>query len=239
MGLIMKDIIPFKLRGAAVAVLLLAASCGVAQAQKTPSIEDRLREQLRQTTQQLQSLQSEQAQASAARTSAEQQRDAALAQVKELKAQLGQAAGQANELAAQQEKVQDAVRAQVAQVDAQLGKYKQAYDDLLKLARGKEAERQKTQVSLTERDAQLAMCTDRNKQMYAAGKEILTAYEGVSTGDVFKMRQPFAEGARVKFEEAAQAYGDKLYGSQYDPRMPLPKPGAAPSAAAPAASSQQ
>jgi uncharacterized protein YhaN len=239
MGLIMKDIIPFKVRAGVAAVLLLAAGCGVAHAQKTPSIEDRLRDQLRQTTQQLQSLQSEQAQATAARTAAEQQRDAALAQVKELKAQLGQAAGQATELAAQQEKVQDAARAQVAQAGAQLDKYKQAYDDLLKLARGKEAERQKTQASLTERDAQLAMCTDRNKKMYVVGKEILTAYEGVSTGDILAMRQPFAQSARVKFEEAAQAYGDKLYDSQYDPRMPLPKAGAAPSAAAPAASSKQ
>jgi hypothetical protein len=40
----------------------------------------------------------------------------------------------------------------------------------------------------------------------------------------------------VKFEEAAQAYGDKLYNSKYDPRMPVPsaKPAAQGSAAAPA-----
>jgi hypothetical protein len=51
-----------------------------------------------------------------------------------------------------------------------------------------------------------------------------------------KIRQPFAQGARVKFEEAAQAYGDKLYNSKYDPRMPVPsaKPAAQGSAAAPA-----
>jgi uncharacterized protein YhaN len=225
----------------AAAAVTLALCCGAAQAQKTPSIEDRLREQLRSTTQQLQSLQSEQAQANAAKTSAEQQRDAALAQVKELQGQLSKAAGAANALADQQDKVQAAARSQVEQADAQLGKYKQAYDDLLKLARGKEAERQKTQASLTERDEQLAMCTDRNKQMYSAGQDILKAYEGISTGDIMKIRQPFAQGARVKFEEAAQAYGDKLYNSKYDPRMPVPsaKPGAAAAAQGGAAAPAQ
>lgn len=225
----MKYTTPCKTAALAATAVTLALAFGPASAQKTPSIEDRLREQLRSTTQQLQSLQSEQAQAAAAKTAAEQQRDAALAQVKELQGQLSKASGAASALADQQDKVQAAARSQVEQADAQLGKYKQAYDDLLKLARGKEAERQKTQASLTERDAQLAMCTDRNKQMYSAGQEILKAYEGISTGDILKIREPFAQGARVKFEEGAQGYGDKLYNSKYDPRMPVPsaKPAAA------------
>lgn len=45
---------------------------------------------------------------------------------------------------------------------------------------------------------------------------MLAAYEKVDIADVMKMRQPFAGSARVRFEELAQAYGDRLYESQFD-----------------------
>jgi hypothetical protein len=41
----------------------------------------------------------------------------------------------------------------------------------------------------------------------------------LGSGDLFKIRQPFSESARIKFDQSAQDYGDKLYNSQYDPRM--------------------
>ncbi|MNW17490.1 hypothetical protein D3C71_2166960 [compost metagenome] len=50
--------------------------------------------------------------------------------------------------------------------------------------------------------------------MYQAGKDILNAYERISTGDILALKQPFAGKARVQFEEQAQAYGDKLYDAQ-------------------------
>ena len=65
----------------------------------------------------------------------------------------------------------------------------------------------------------------KNREMYQAGKDILNAYERVSTGDMMAMRQPFARSARVKFEEQAQEYGDKLYDAQVRPRPRCrPKP---------------
>lgn len=213
---------------------VLAAALGFGPAHAADSLEDRLRAQLRSTTEQLQALQTQQAQVNAAKTSAESQRDAALADAKKLRDDLAKATGQVTQLAEQQDKVEAAARGQVAEAGAQLGKYKQAYDELLKLARAKEAERAAVQTSLGQRDAQLAMCTDKNKQLYAAGKEILTAYEGLGSGDLFKIRQPFSESARVKFDQSAQDYGDKLYNGQYDPRMPVPGADKA-TAAAPAA----
>lgn len=57
--------------------------------------------------------------------------------------------------------------------------------------------------------------------MYEAGKEILNAYERISTGDILALKQPFAGKARVKFEEQAQAYGDKLSDAQV-PRSQAP-----------------
>jgi uncharacterized protein (DUF3084 family) len=212
----------------------LCAALGFGTVHAADSLEDRLRAQLRSTTEQLQALQTQQAQVNAAKMAAESQRDAAQAETKKLRDDLAKATGQATQLAEQQDKIENAARGQLAEAGAQLGKYKQAYDELLKLARAKEAERATVQTSLGQRDAQLAMCTNKNKEIYAAGKEILTAYEGLGSGDLFKIRQPFSESARVKFDQSAQDYGDKLYNGQYDPRMPVP---GAKAAAAPAQSS--
>ena len=46
----------------------------------------------------------------------------------------------------------------------------------------------------------------------------LDAYENVGIGTVIASRQPFAAKARVKYEQIAQEYGDKLYEGKFDPR---------------------
>ncbi|TFF42523.1 DNA repair protein [Pseudomonas sp. RIT623] len=196
--------------------LVLALGASLAAPVSADTLEERLRAQLRSTTQQLQALQSEQAQASAARQAAEQQRDAALGQVRELTAQLAKARGQSEQLAGQQQAVHSQAQALVASSSAQLHKYKQAYDELLGMARAKESERVGLQAQLAERDGQVQQCQARNQQMYGVAKDMLAAYEKVDIADVVKMRQPFAGAARVRFEELAQAYGDKLYESQFD-----------------------
>ncbi len=77
----------------------------------------------------------------------------------------------------------------------------------------------------------MAQCEAKNAQLYAVGQEILRAYETVDLGTVMISRQPFAAQSRVKFEQIAQAYGDKLYEGRY-------VAGAAPAAASePAAQS--
>lgn len=204
--------------------LLVALGVSWAGAAAAEGMEERLRTQLRSTTQQLQALQSEQAQASAARQSAEQQRDAAQAQVQQLIAQLAQARGQAEQLLGQQQALHGQAQALVASSNAQLGKYKQAYDELLGMAKAKEAERARLAASLAEREQQVLACSAKNQQMYGVAKGILAAYEKIDVADVMKMRQPFAGGARVKFEELAQAYGDQLYQTQFDAAQGGSKP---------------
>ncbi|MEI2415518.1 DNA repair protein [Orrella sp. JC864] len=183
------------------------------------SMEERLRTQLRATTQQLQQLQSEQAQTNAARAAAEAQRDAAQKELEQLRAQLGKAQGQAEQLAQQQDAVLASANSQIAAAHTQLGKFKDAYDELLAMARAREAERVQLGASLKERDEQLQTCMAKNEELYAAGKEVLAAYESFSTADLIALRQPFSQKARVMFDEKAQAYGDKLYDGKYDPRM--------------------
>ncbi|WP_241526826.1 DNA repair protein, partial [Pseudomonas sp. BIOMIG1BDMA] len=138
------------------------------------------------------------------------------AQVKQLSAELAKVRGVAEQLAGQQQNLQSQAQAQAVANSEQLGKFKKAYDELLVLARGKEAERAKLQAQLNERDTQVQQCAVKNQQMYGIAKEILTAYEKIDVAEVVKIRQPFAGSARVKFEELAQGFGDDLYQTQFD-----------------------
>lgn len=199
---------------------LCAAGLGVGTAARAETMEERLRAQLRSTTQQLQQLQSEQAQVNAAKAAAEAQRDAAQKELEGLRGQLAKAKGQAEKLAEQQGAVMESAQAQVAASHAQLGKFKGAYDELLTLSRAKETERQTLARALAQRDTEARACIAKNREMYEAGKEILNAYERIGAGGILAMKQPFAGSARVKFEEQAQAYGDKLYDAQVGATAP-------------------
>jgi len=202
----------------ALGLALLASSVAHAE-----GMEERLRTQLRSTTQQLQALQSEQAQAAAARSAAESQLSTAQAQIKRLEAELAKARQQSEQLAGQQAALHEAAQAQVAASNEQVGKFKQAYEELLTRARGVEAARVQLTGDLAARDEQLQQCTTRNHEMYQVAREVLDAYERIDVADVVKLRQPFASRARVKFEELAQSYGDRLYDTQFDAAL-APKP---------------
>ncbi|QXZ16945.1 DNA repair protein [Pseudomonas sp. AO-1] len=197
-------------------VLLLGLSFFIAQGAHAEGMEERLRTQLRSTTQQLQTLQSQQAQASAAQLAAQNEAKAAQAQIKQLTAELAKARGVAEQLAGQQQNLHSQTQAQVAASNEQVGKFKKAYDELLVMARAKEAERSKLQAQLAERDTQVQQCSVKNQQMYGVAKQILSAYENIDVAEVMKIRQPFAGSARVKFDELAQGFGDELYKTQFD-----------------------
>ncbi|MCO7625820.1 DNA repair protein [Pseudomonas fluorescens] len=197
-------------------VFLLGLSFFIAQGAYAEGMEERLRTQLRSTTQQLQALQSQQAQASAAQLAAQNEAKAAQAQIKQLTAELAKTRGVAEQLAGQQQNLHNQAQAQVAASSEQVGKFKKAYDELLVMARAKEAERSKLQTQLAERDTQVQQCSVKNQQMYGVAKQILTAYENIDVAEVMKIRQPFAGSARVKFDELAQGFGDELYKTQFD-----------------------
>ncbi|WP_445178141.1 DNA repair protein [Pseudomonas sp. McL0111] len=196
--------------------VLLGLGMLIATGASAEGMEERLRTQLRSTTQQLQALQSQQAQASAAQLAAQNEAKAAQAQIKQLTTELARVKGTAEQLAGQQQSLHSQAQAQVAASNEQTGKFKKAYDELLVMARAKEAERSKLQAQLAERDTQVQQCSVKNQQMYGVAKEILTAYENIDVAEVMKIRQPFAGSARVKFDELAQGFGDDLYKTQFD-----------------------
>jgi DNA repair exonuclease SbcCD ATPase subunit len=210
--------------------LLGSLWCAAAPA-SAQSIEDRLRSQLRTTTQQLHDLQDTQAQLQANKAQAEQQRDKAQADLKQAQADLAAAKGNSGEAAAVQRSLA-AEKASHAKDDEQLAKYRSAYEDLLTLSRSRDAERTQAEGQLKTAGTQLQACEAKNAQLYEVGHQILDAYEHVGFGTYLKSREPFAQSARVKYDEIAQDYGDKLYAGKFDPR-------AAPASAAALASAPE
>ncbi|KVG31345.1 hypothetical protein [Burkholderia diffusa] len=216
------------------AALLLAA--GGAHAQ---SIEDKLRSQLRSTVQELRQLQDNQAQLQADKTAAEKQRDDALAQLKTAQAQLASARGDSGAEAAAKRALA-AERAGREQDARALAKYKASYEDLLAVSHARDAQHAQAQKDIIARDTQLKTCQAHNAELYRVGHEILDAYEHVGIGTFFASRQPFAQSARVKYDDIAQRYGDALYAGKYDPaaRVPAATPASAAAASAASVSAQ-
>lgn len=234
----------------ALLLALLAATTGTAHAQQAggQSMEERLRAQLRATTTQLQQAQNELAALKAGQPAAGTAAAAAAAaaprpEVDALKKALAQsqsqlaAERQARETAsASSQQLRQQAQATTEKASAQIAQYRNAYDELLKMARASEAERQRLATEAAEATTQrtaLTQCEAKNTQLYAVGQEILKAYETMDVGSVMLSRQPFAAQSRVKFEQIAQQYGDKLYDSKFDVRAvvaPTPAAAAAPAA---------
>ena len=66
-------------------------------------------------------------------------------------------------------------------------------------------------------DGPTRMFTAKNEQLYKVGQEILDAYVHMDMGTMMSARQPFAASARVKLDNAAQAYGDRMYDQRFVP----------------------
>lgn len=203
--------------------LLAALVAGHAHAQQAPNMEERLRNQLRITTTQLQQAQNELAALKAGQspnTGAAGGGDASALR-KELDAARAQLAAErgARELladAARQAHLQ--TQGVVEKAGTQIAQYRKAYDELLRMARTLDAERRNLAAEAGARQAALKRCESANAKLYSVGQDILRAYETVDVATVLAARQPFAAQSRVRYEQIAQDYGDKLYEGRFDVR---------------------
>lgn len=221
-------------------VTALACSAAMAQQPAPGGMEERLRAQLRVTTSQLQQAQNELSALKASAAPAAKAAPAAAtataapAEVAELKKALARAESQlASERQARAQAAEGSqqLRAQsqaaAEKSSAQVAQYRNAYDELLKMARASEAERQRLAAESALQRTAATQCEAKNAQLYAVGQEILKAYETLDLGSVLASRQPFAAQSRVKYEQIAQQYGDKLYEGRFDARsVSVPAPAA-------------
>lgn len=207
--------------GMRAALLVSALACaGLAQAQEQ-SMEARLRAQLRTVTGQLQQAQNALAQAAPAATA----RPAQSADVEALRAELAHSQAQLarerdvrSRRDAQFSTAQQQAQEAVAKASAQVAQFRSAYDELLKMARAAESERHKLAQQAGLQQTAIAQCEAKNQQLYAVGMEVVQAYEQLDMGALMSVRQPFAAQSRVKFEQIAQEYGDRLYQGKFDAR---------------------
>ena len=192
--------------------LVLLAVFPAAQAQTT-SLESRMRDQLRETRTQLQELQAQQSTWVAEKAALEKERDAAkqeAAAAHATKAVPAVSPDSTRELAAERQRREAA--------EAILQRNKSDAESAGVAMRTAEAERSRLAKELELSHSQVDACTARNVQMYQVGKEVIAAYENINTTDIVSSRQPFAAKSRVKLENAAQSFGDKLYEQRFDPR---------------------
>ena len=179
------------------------------------TLEEQLRSQLADARGQLQDLQGQQAQWQAQKAQLEQQRDAARKDADAAKAELAKnksAAPQDTAALASERAAHEQAAAQVQQLQKQVA-------DANAKEHAQEEQGSDLATQLSAAQAQVGTCTAKNQQLYNIGNEILDAYSHVGLGTVLASREPFAASERVKLENAAQAYGDKLYEQRYDPRM--------------------
>ena len=188
----------------------------IARAQQ-PSMEERLRAQLRATTTQLQQTQAQLAQLQAAGGNAPAS-DASKKELADLRAQLDAERVRTRQLSEGSAAAHREAQTVADKANVQITQLRAAYDELLRRARASEAERQKLAAASTTQQNALEQCGAKNAKLYAVGQEVLNAYESMDVTTVIAARQPFATRSRVKYEQIAQEYGDKLYDGRFDPR---------------------
>jgi chromosome segregation ATPase len=202
------------------AVIGLFLAIGLSAGAHAQTLEQQLRSQLADARSQLQDLQGQQAQWQLEKSKLEQERDGARKEADTAKAQLSKR----NSAPAQDTAALSAERTARAQAEAEVQRLQKALADANAKAHAQEQQGTDLTTQLSETKAQVATCTARNQQLYQIGNEILDAYSHMSVGRVIASREPFAASERVKLDNAAQAYGDKLYEQRFDPRAEGKKP---------------
>ncbi|WMJ69386.1 hypothetical protein [Stenotrophomonas sp. 24(2023)] len=184
---------------------LLLAVAGNAPAQNS-SLEQRLRAQLQATTTQLQQAQAELARRPVA-APATTPSLAADADVQRLKQQLQ--AAQARQGSDGQQARQ--LRVQLAERDQQLQRQAQQLQQLREqqAAGGSREQALASQHEGLQQD--LLQCRQRNQALYEIGQDVLREYESLGVAGALRRRQPFAAQSRARYEQWAQAQGDRLY----------------------------
>ncbi|GJG96811.1 hypothetical protein [Cupriavidus pauculus] len=221
-----------RIQGPATLAFLVTLVAGNAYAQQVPSMEERLRNQLRITTTQLQQAQNELAALKAGQPSSGQSvgrastsgaagggdASALRKELDAVRAQLAAERGAREQLADATRQAHLQTQGVVEKATSQIAQYRKSYDELLRMARTLDAERRNLVAEAGARQAALKRCESANTKLYSVGQDILRAYETVDVATVLAARQPFAAQSRVRYEQIAQDYGDKLYEGRFDVR---------------------
>ncbi|MBL6749565.1 MAG: hypothetical protein ISP90_03550 [Nevskia sp.] len=210
-------------------VLLLGAALATSAPAPAQTVEERLRDQLRQTTLQLrqalddnadlkgkldaqaQQAAAQQAQAEAAKPSAQQQQQLAALQ-RDLAASTQQAATLQQQL--------DAARQALAQ-------WQKGYQDAAEAARTRGADAKKFEAQFQDADTRLKACSADNASLVDISNELLQRYKSKGLWGAIADAEPVTGLHRVELEKAAQAYHGRIVDATVAPPGGAPAPASA------------
>ncbi|KPF96843.1 hypothetical protein IP86_15190 [Rhodopseudomonas sp. AAP120] len=171
---------------------------------------DKLREALRVATLQTRQLEDQRAALQAKVADAEREKAAAKAQVDAAKAETREAKKQFREAV-------EEFNRRLSERDETLEKWKVAYEEAASVARDKDAARAKFEGEANAYKASTKSCVAKNKQLVAAGKDLLQRYQSVTIGDTIVAQEPVLGFRRVEIQNSIQETGDKFLDQKVSP----------------------
>lgn len=198
--------------------LFLFLSLAASHAAEGPSpAELKMREALRNTMLQLRTAETERANLQTANTELTEKLKEAEAKITALGKQLADDKTAADKATAELTDKLAARDGDIVQLKESLAKWKASHEQILAIARTKEAERAKFEAKSISLDRIVADQQRKNDAMYKLGTEVLGRYEKFDMGDALFSRGQFIGITRVKFENLMQDYADKLTDAKIKP----------------------
>ena len=194
----------------AVLTLVLFAIASPLSAQNAPSVESRLREQIKALSGQLRTAETEKAALVADKTALEEKVKTNEASVKKLGEQIVVETEKAK-------KEGEALRAKIAEKEAELAQWKTELGKATAFGTKAADLAHKTEAARSKLDAEnillkriVADQRTKNGKMFEIGNEILTRYQKFGFGTAITAREPFVGITRARLETLVEEYGGKL-----------------------------
>jgi len=201
-------------------ILCLAAPAAQADAERRASREReqlrRVQMQLQQTQAQLSALEQDKARLTQSLAEAEKARDAArgrLNRLNRLSHDLAQERQQREALQKdldQSRKEAAELKAQLAQERGRLAEAQAGLAESQARLRQADADRRALEAVKSRQEREIALCEDRNKALYAIGRDLMVRFERKTCDEILAEGEPFTGIRRVQTENLLEMYRDKL-----------------------------
>ena len=192
------------------ATLFFAIAAPIAAQNAAPSVESRLREQLKGMAVQLKTAEMEKATLQAEKTALTEKTTSFETASKKLGEQL---VAETDKAKKESETLNTKIaekEAEIAETKAALAKATEFGTKAAQLAKKTEAERDKFSAEAIQLKRVVADQRAKNGKMYEIGNEILTRYEKFGFGTAITAREPFVGITRARMETLIEEYGGKL-----------------------------
>lgn len=194
--------------------------------------EQRLRDTLRTTTQQLRAVEAEKATLLAGQTERDEKIAALEARAARMAQDLNDEKAAADKSRAELQALVLKGEQETARLNATLAKWKAAYTQAADVAKKTEAERARLNSANIALERKAEDRARQNLELYKTGRDILQRYADFGLGRAIAAREPFTGIARARLEEQVQDYADKLEDSKLKPEPSDGKPSTKPAPAA-------